>query len=370
MSGLPTRLKPRWSRLGEVFVAAWLIAGLPRFSAIVLVGPPFWARSRSLGFLLTRSPRPSNPHVFLSSRSCPEDFTAPSQLAPVVAFPFAMIELRRCADSDDSRFPPRELVPSAVLPASVTLWSTSFSPVPPVRIPPPAAFCPLARLFAIVLLVNVAVAFAISAPPPSLRVPLPVAVTLLSLIVLPVTVTGPPLVLRPPPAGIASLDTSFSSIVDFLSVSLPVLCAAPRPLAIPPPVPMASELTAELSTVVRTSFTMPTQFRMPPPPEIAPPSTVFWVTRLRERSRVPSMLAAPPPPMIPPEDEATALFRTLTRSSFNSPASSRIPPPSVNAGADELGHVGPVGVALSRPPLTVIPRIAIWPPVMWKMRLV
>src|SRR3954468_4929291 len=121
MSGLSPRTNPRWSCLGEVFREARLIAGLPRLRAIVRVGPPFWTRSPSRGCLFTRSPRPSNPQVFLSSRACADDLTAPSQLAPVVAFPFATIELSTCADSDDWGFPPRELVPSAMLPASVTL---------------------------------------------------------------------------------------------------------------------------------------------------------------------------------------------------------------------------------------------------------
>src|SRR4051794_13006914 len=122
MSGLPSRLKPRWSRLGELFLLAWSIAGLSFFRAIVSVGPPFWARFRTFGFLLTRSPLPAKPHVSLSSRLWLEDFTAASQLEPVVAFPFATIVFSRLADPEPRRLPPfEELVPSAVLATRVAL---------------------------------------------------------------------------------------------------------------------------------------------------------------------------------------------------------------------------------------------------------
>src|SRR5204863_7555116 len=245
------------------------------------VGPPFWARSRSSGFLFTRSPGPSKPHVFLSSRSCPEDLTSPSQLACATSpLPFATMVSSSLANIDPERFPPTAaLLPSAVFCASVELLSRRLGLVPPSRIPPPLASWALARLSAIVLLVTSAGESMMYRPPPSATVPPPVTVAVLSLIVLDTIVRGPPTTLIPPPSPTASAAELLSLTVLLMSVSSPGL-AEPLPLEIPPPSLIADAVMAEFATVLRLSVTAPTQLTSPPPSVIAPPSAPFPTIRL------------------------------------------------------------------------------------------
>src|SRR5438067_1817781 len=96
MSGFWSRRKPRWSRFSEVVLLAAPIAGLPCFSATVLVGPPLLASGPILGVGFWESPgavKPSQPIVIAVIMLWPPEVNVPRQSGalPVVPTVFSAI---------------------------------------------------------------------------------------------------------------------------------------------------------------------------------------------------------------------------------------------------------------------------------------
>jgi len=71
---------PRWSVLGQPVLSPPLIAWLDGNRAWVKVSPPLSCRVPSRGSVLTISPLPVNPQVFVLSRLCPWELIAPEAL--------------------------------------------------------------------------------------------------------------------------------------------------------------------------------------------------------------------------------------------------------------------------------------------------
>src|SRR6266496_2476057 len=365
-SSVAGQVPPPASTAGLVRLSAWVIMGADS-SELPWVGPPLAAsvpRPTLASPTLVWSPVPARAQVFPVSRLWPSLEIVPTQLVPLRARSVFCSSVKASEVSSLNTPPP---LPVAVLSAIVALPKIVDPAI--VYTPPPA---PSALLPATVMLV--AKPFAEDAQhtePESLKMPPPLPLVVLLLIVALTTSVTPNRVQTPPP----SPPTAWlPSTVESLSTRVP------RSFAIPPPLPALAwlpltRLLPPLGLLKQVEKSVPADrqklesFRMPPP---SPVVVVLLATASPAPMAELERLAIPPPPVpavlpvivtllmtrvaaslwIPPPTPRQVLPVTTTLVSVRvAPGALWMPPPPPSAELPEMTTLVRVSVPkFSTPP--------------------